>query len=589
MKTSRIWTMIASMSASTLITLGLLALAGSASAELDVDGLEELLPRHETEAERLVWQDRLDEMPKLDLRDNPPTGPVRNCAEWEPCTGVLIRYPLGLPYDLLRDLDDDVILHVVVSSSYQSTAYSNLSSNGVDMDQVQFLVQSNDSIWTRDYGPWFIFDGNDALGIVDHTYNRPWRPNDNLIPVYFGQQQGIPVYSHSMYHTGGNYMTDGAHISASTVLVYNEASSENGMSQAEVNALMNEYYGIETYTVMDYIESGGIHHIDTWAKFIDEETVIVKEPSSSHATHNDLDQRATLLASLESSTGRNYQVHRIFCYDIGYGDPASYTNSLILNDHIYVPLFGNATHDANALAVYEAAAPGYVVNGYEYSGFLTDDALHCRTKGVMDAGMLRVQHIPVREAQEGDAVIEAFVKAHSGQAITDVTVHYRHGEGTWQTVALIDHGDDTFSGAIPEPAETTTCAYYISASDASGRTEGMPRSQPNANYTFEHSPDLSPVPDAGQALRLDPAWPNPFNPMVNISFELLYPDEVELTVIDARGHLIKTLVSGALGSGTHVHRWDGTDATGRRLASGVYYYRLQAAGLQYTKPITLLK
>ena len=81
----------------------------------------------------------------------------------------------------------------------------------------------------------------------------------------------MPVYSHAMYHTGGNYMTDGAHISSSTMLVYNEAASDNGMTQAEVDDLMDDYYGVENYAVLDYIESGGIHHIDTWAKFLDEE------------------------------------------------------------------------------------------------------------------------------------------------------------------------------------------------------------------------------------------------------------------------------------------------------------------------------
>ena len=305
-----------------------------AIAEWDVDGLEELLPRHETEAERLAWEGREHLMPGRDrMSDPPPLAPVRNVAEWEPATGVIVRYPLGLPYGLLNDFDDDVTIHVVVSSGNQSSAQSNLAANGVNMARVEFLVRNNDSIWTRDYGPWYVFDGDGDVAIIDHTYNRPWRPNDNLIPIYFAQQQGIPVHSHDMYHTGGNYMTDGAHFSSSTRLVYNEAASENGMSQAQVDQLMFDYYGVETYNVLDYIESGGIHHIDTWAKFLDEETVLVKDVWSSHGTYDDLNQRATLLASLPSSTGRNYRVFRVYCYSTSSG-PASYTNSLICNDKI---------------------------------------------------------------------------------------------------------------------------------------------------------------------------------------------------------------------------------------------------------------
>ena len=462
--------------------------------EWDVDHLELLLPRHETQQERLVWLGREDQRPGLDLRDNPPTGPVRNCAEWEPVTGVLIRYPLGLPYNLLTDLDDNLILHVVVASNYLASAQSSLAANGVDMGKVEFLVRANDSIWTRDYGPWFIFDAEGELGIVNHTYNRPYRPNDNLIPLYFGQAQGIPVYSHSMYHTGGNYMTDGAHISSSTRLVYAEAASANGMSQAQVNALMLEYYGVQDYNVLEYIESGGIHHIDTLAKFLDEENVLVKEVWPTHHTYATLEQRATLLASLRSSTGRNYQVHRVYCYDYGSGLPASYTNSIILNDHIYVPLFGNTTYDQAALAKYREAAPGYQVTGYYYSGFISDDALHCRTKGVMDGGMLRVAHIPVADEQTGPVLIMTSIKAHSGQPITSAQVHYRHGEEPWQDLDLQAQGDDTYQAVIPSPAVDSPCEYYIAVADGGGRTAGMPRTQPAATYVFDHvSGGASPV------------------------------------------------------------------------------------------------
>jgi agmatine/peptidylarginine deiminase len=573
-----------------LLLLPLSSASAQEPAEWDVDRLELLLPRHETEAERLRWLGREHEMPQVDLRDNPPAGPARNCAEWEPVTGVLIRYPLGLPYNLLRDMDDHLTLHVIVSSSYLNSATTNLANNGVDMEQVDFLVRDNDSIWTRDYGPWFIFDAADQIGIVNHTYNRPWRPNDNLIPLYLGQELGIPVYSHSMYHTGGNYMTDGAHFSSSTRLVYDEALSDNGMTATEVNALMEEYYGVQNYQVLDYIESGGIHHIDTWAKFLDEENVLLKEVWPTHHTYTTLEQRATLLASLRSSTGRNYQGHRIYCYEFSYNAPASYTNSIILNDRIYVPLFGNTTYDEAALDTYRQAAPGYQVAGYYYSGFLSDDALHCRTKGVMDAGMLRIAHVPVLAEQTGAVSVTADIKAHSGAELAAAAVHYRHDQGDWQTAGLVHQEGSTYTGVIPAPAAAATCDYYLAVSDASGRTEGMPRTQPAAFYTFTHQPQVSPamsLPGAGAALHAN--YPNPFNPATTFSFELKYPGPALLTVIDARGRLVRTLVRGEQTAGTHEVVWDGRDDGGRQVASGVYYYRLQAAGLQYTRAATLIK
>ena len=57
-----------------------------------------------------------------------PTEP-RFVAEWEPAQGAVIRYPFGQPFSLLRDLSNEALLYVIVSSSNQSTATSNLQSN----------------------------------------------------------------------------------------------------------------------------------------------------------------------------------------------------------------------------------------------------------------------------------------------------------------------------------------------------------------------------------------------------------------------------------------------------------------------------
>ncbi|MCP4547635.1 MAG: T9SS type A sorting domain-containing protein [bacterium] len=570
----------------TLLCLSLCLVVSPAFAEWDVDGLEELLPRHETEAERRLWLGREDEMPTRGHRaDAPPLAPIRNCAEWEPATGVIVRYPLGLPYSLLTDLDDDLMLHVVVSSGYQSQAQSNLSGNGVNMDKVQFLVKSNDSIWTRDYGPWYVFDGNGDIAIIDHTYNRSYRPNDNLIPVHFAQQQGIPVHSHDMYHTGGNYMTDGAHISSSTRLVYDEA----GMSSAQVDQLMHDYYGVEDYKVLDYIENGGIHHIDTWAKFLNEETVLVKDVWSSHHTYDDLNQRATLLASLPASTGRNYRVHRVYCYDIGYGDPASYTNSLICNGKVYMPTFGNSSHDNNALDAYRAALPGYEVEGYYHSGFLSDDALHCRTKIAHDTGMLRVAHTPIFDSQEGEVTVSAHIRDHSETGVSLAEVRYRRDGGAWQALTMAAQGDYVWEAVIPAGTAENTVEYYIHAEDNSGRDAGMPRVAPDALYSFMQSgttgiDDMAP----SQAV-LNANYPNPFNPETTFSFELHHEGQVRLSVYDTQGRIVRTLINGTCPAGRTSITWNGKDDAGRTLSSGVYLYRLHAAGLVYTRPATLVK
>src|SRR4026209_2580352 len=87
-----------------------------ARAERSVDGDEELLPIWETPAESalkvLLPQENLVSDPPP-----PPCPPILNVAEDEPCPGVLVRYPLGIPYNLINEMAEDVTVHVVVASS----------------------------------------------------------------------------------------------------------------------------------------------------------------------------------------------------------------------------------------------------------------------------------------------------------------------------------------------------------------------------------------------------------------------------------------------------------------------------------------
>ena len=95
---------------------------------------------------------------------------------------------------------------------------------------------STDSYWTRDYGPWWVVDGNGDIGIVDFTYNRP-RPNDNAAPYKVSQHLDVPYFSADVVSTGGNYMTDGNGIAAATQIAYTENSQCGTNDQSSVPLL----------------------------------------------------------------------------------------------------------------------------------------------------------------------------------------------------------------------------------------------------------------------------------------------------------------------------------------------------------------
>ena len=71
--------------------------------------------------------------------------------------------------------------------------------------------------------------------------------------------------------------------------------------------------------------------------------------------------------------------------------------------------------------------------------------------------------------------------------------------------------------------------------------------------------------------------PNPFNPCVGISFERRGLGQVTLEIYDVSGRCIRTVTLGILGPGFHRARWDGRDASGHNVSSGIYFVRLRGA------------
>ncbi len=83
--------------------------------------------------------------------------------------------------------------------------------------------------------------------------------------------------------------------------------------------------------------------------------------------------------------------------------------------------------------------------------------------------------------------------------------------------------------------------------------------------------------------------PNPFNPDTGFSVTLAAPGWARLEVLDLGGRRLALLHEGELAAGEHRFHWDGRDAAGRPLGSGLYLCRLRADGREESLKMTLLK
>ena len=95
----------------------------------------------------------------------------RVVAEWEPALGTMIRWPLGIPTDLVVELASENILYVLVETNNQQNQATNSFNNwGIDIDNVVFINTDTYSHWTRDHGPQFVI-GEDYWKVVNQQFN----------------------------------------------------------------------------------------------------------------------------------------------------------------------------------------------------------------------------------------------------------------------------------------------------------------------------------------------------------------------------------------------------------------------------------
>jgi hypothetical protein len=108
----------------------------------------------------------------------------------------------------------------------------------------------------------------------------------------------------------------------------------------------------------------------------------------------------------------------------------------------------------------------------------------------------------------------------------------------------------------------------------------------NFNSNTDVEPDQIP---AVNNFLLKQNFPNPFNPDTSISFSLAEKGKVEILIFNSKGQRIRKLVDGIYSAGEHTVNWNGKSDRQENLASGVYYYRMQAGSRYINKKMILLK
>lgn len=463
----------------------------------------------------------------------------RTVAEWEPALGTLIVWPLSIPHKLVIELaNDNHLFTMVENEDSRKEAEKWFNEWHINPEKVTFVYvkQGVDAWWTRDWGPGAVFtkdrdyrlaDGkypystpltdrecNDFLRFLSYDKNGKVEltqiDDDATVPL--AKQLGFKLLDLPYINTGGNVLTDGIGTAFSTCVIVAE-NKHYGIERENFLQLNDSLLGFKRYHLISNFEEYGIQHIDCFFKLIDEETLLVAEPPRDHMLfdiYNEIVDKE--LSNLKTPYKRPYKILRIKTARYQDERLAAYTNSLILNKTVYVPLF-NIPQDSVAIRTWSNAMPGYDIKGFKYEldeepivsdilrefyleefnstyGWNFGDAIHCRTRAIWNPDMLFISVNRIdREVNSNQKLkIYATIIDYSKKGLVNDQnkLFWRIlGDTKWKAVTLTPTENvNHFFAEIPKHNLGATIEYYISAISKSGEKATRPIAAPEAIYKF---------------------------------------------------------------------------------------------------------
>jgi len=555
---------------------------------------QEVLPKYLTESEISLLSSK-DFKPQVANSKTPPPGEVRIPAEWEEMQAVIITWQgfSSILGDIVESLIDDVNMIIVCNN--ENTVKNYLSSQGIDYaGKVFFHEISSNSIWVRDYGPNSAYlKESGELVWIDWIYNRP-RYQDNAVPEKLGEIMDIPVYSTDaaptdLVNTGGNFMSDGMGYGFSSELVLDENGPQNQFgtsnhSEADVDAIMKQYMGVEDYVKMDNLPYDLIHHIDMHMKIIDEETMIVGEYPEGIADGPQIEANIQyILSNFKTAYERDFKIVRIpmppgpnGTYPNQGGDYRTYANALIANETIIVPTYAEQ-YDTTAIRIWEETMPGYKIKGINCNSIIPlSGALHCITKEV-------AAHDPILVNMKRENTWcpntpfnwEATISSAKG--ISTAKLYYNVDNNGYQEIEMSNISDDLYRAELGLFEIGTSIQYYIEATDTDGKLITRPLPGANGPRTTEIV-DCSVTSINDFSIDVPHVFPNPASEITCIDLQKSYKD-IKVSLYDLLGNRIAVINNGASAQKLFF------DAS--QIISGTYMLRFETEGQAFNSKIII--
>ena len=482
---------------------------------------------------------------------------------------------------IIRDITKEVIkddtLYMTHAIGQDSLCTKYFTDNQINMDRVKFIsTDSLDlSLWIRDFGPFYIYE--DGLRAIANYYY--WMAEYDTLPHLIADHWGFNCYDALLMLSGGNFMTDGNGMGFLADVVIRE---NGNWSLDSIHNNLKQYLGLDSVVIVRSMQLDGTGHIDMAQKLLNDTLILVGEYIDPWVGYGQnpqiLDDNAELLSKIKNRDGRSFNVVRIPMppfYQMGTDlYMPSYTNSLIINKKVLVPIYGDTLTnlDTIALNIYKELMPDYEVIGINSAEIIKSwGAVHCITKTHFHKNPMMVLHDPLDTINVLDTPVVAF-RLNPGFDTLSGKVFYKPESGAdfTEVAAVLDKG--IFLATLPLMTEDFN--YYIEGTAKSG-TETFPVSLPVDAPTSSFlvtvlETGITQNITANKFIKLS-NYPNPFNAKTTINYTVAKNSTVTLDIYNLRGRKVHSLAKGFHKAGSYKTVWSGMNKSGENISSGVYY------------------
>jgi len=323
-------------------------------------------------------------------------------AEWEAQDSIWFSWPHNkvtfaghfdpIPAafaELVNTASEFIAVKVLASAGKHAKAAKKLLSSEVEMVD----IATNDC-WIRDYGPTFVHDRGEVVGI-DWRYNSwggkypPW-DDDAATTGQICNLNGLRCESSKLTLEGGAIEGDGLGRMLTTPVCIQTKSRNPGWSRDRISRELNKRLGVDEIV---WIDGGGLlgddtdGHVDQLARFVTASDVVVATSSMKDDPNAvGLGRNLAQVQAWAEQTSPSVTVHALPTPPprqiSGIRMPESYCNFLLLADkEILVPTFGSPKTDKKAIALLKSLRPKAKVMGIDASDFIFGrGAWHCASQ-----------------------------------------------------------------------------------------------------------------------------------------------------------------------------------------------------------------